>query len=846
MPVQSPARTKNHINYLFWLDSDGVLKKSDGASTQVISAGVRSFQTAHWAGAECIFYVTDNNALYSSQDATNWNFQGGNIQSIGVGEFKGGNAYLFSLTTGGLLQESTGQGWQPVTLGVKSFQVAPWAGKNYVFYLTNGGTLFSSFDGLNWANQGSHFTSFALGSMQGLDTLFALTSGGVLQRSVGNGWQTVASGIQSFQMAEWAASNYVFYLDSAGTLFSSPDGIHWANQGGPFQSFAVGSIQGTDELFALTAAGVLEQSTGSGYQTVASGVESFQMARWAGENFVFYLDSSATLFTSFDDVNWSNQGGPFQSFAVGRLQGVDYLFGLRGDGTLQRSTGNGWQTVASGVQSFQMARWAGAVYAFYLDNTNTLYTSPDGLNWTNQGGGITAFSVISLGAVDELFALSAAGTLQRSFGNGWLTVAGGVKAFQTSFWAGTNSAFYLTFGGTLYSSPDGANWSNQGSGIQAFAVGELNGRGTLFALTAAEVLQRSIGNGWQTVASGVRSMQMGFWAGENTVFYLSQAYTLFSSPDGVNWSNQGGPMRTFAVGSLQGIHSLFALTAGGVLQQSTGSGWNIVATAVVSFQMARWAGANYVFYSDSFHTLQTSPDGANWTQQDTLVQSFAVGNLRGNNELFDLSITGVFKQSIGGGWNTVSGNVDSFKMGDWAGANYVIYLTSGGTLLSSFNGASWTNQANNIASFELGNLAGANELFGLYSGGLLQRSTGNGWQTVAFDVRALQMGSWAGSNEVFYQDDFYTLFSSADGINFANQGSNILSFAVTTLNGVDYLFALTTSGVLQRSTGNFWISVATNVRFFILNSSNGVPFIEYFTFTKQAYTSADGFNWVLV
>jgi hypothetical protein len=848
--IDKPFPNGGAFNYLLVLDSNGRLTKSDGqaqdgSTSPVLAVGVADFQVAHWAGRQAILYLTVSHDLYTSFDGSSVSFQGSGILSFGVGQMVS-DGWLFALTGNGTLQKSNGNGWQTIATSVQELQVARWAGRDYAFYLDNSGTLYSTLDATNWNNQGTHLTSFAVGSLEGLDTLFALSATGVLQRSTGNGWQTVATDVQSFQMADWASYKFVFYLDSTGTLFSSLDGVNWSNQGGPFQSFAAGNLQGTDYLFALTGAGVLQSSTGAGWNTVASGVQTFQMGRWFGLNAVFFLDSSGALDYSTDGALWLNLATSIDSFALGNLGGTDYLFSLTGTGVLQMTTNVIWQTIASGVQSFRLARWAGANYVLYLNNANTLLTSRDASTWANQGSAIQSFAVTALRGVNTLLALTTAGGVQRSTGSVWQLVTSGVQSLRTSYWAGANYAFYLTFGGSLNSSVDGTTWLNQGTLIQSFAAGKLNGIGYLLALTAGGVFQDSTGNGWHMVATGVRKIQLEFWAGANYAFYLDGAYTLWTSPTGSNWANQGGPYRSFSVGSLRGIHYLFALTGGAVLQQSTGSGWQTASIGVVSFQMARWAGANYVVYVDSSHTLSSSPDGVTWTTQDTGVTSFAIAALRGSNVLFDLTPTGVFKSSTGGGWHTVALNVSSFQTGDWAGNHYAFYLTSSNSLFSTLNGSTWVNQATNIQSFQVGTLSGVGNLFGLTTQGQLERSTGSGWIPVALQVHSLQMGWWAGSNTVFYLDGSQTLYSSPDGVNWSNQGTGIVSFAVVTLNGTDFLFALTSGGELQRSTGNFWVNVAGNIRFFFLNSSAGVPIVTYLTRSGQGYSTNDGYSWTVV
>jgi hypothetical protein len=835
-------------NLLFVLDTNGNLTRTDGtdgtdgSSSPVEAVGVADFQIAHWAGTQTIFYLSTSHELYTSIWGLNFSFQGSGILSFGVAQMSG-DGWLFALTASGVVQKSNGNGWQTVSTTGQQLQVARWAGRDHAFYLDNNGTLYSTFNASTWSNQGSGLTSFAIGSPEGLDTLFALSATGTLQRSIGNGWQTIATGVQSFQMADWATYKFVFYLDSSGTLFSSLDGIHWSNQGGPYQSFGVGKLEGTDFLFVLTGAGVLESSTGSGYQTVATGVQSFRIAPWTGLTTVFYLDSSAALQYSVDGSLWFNLGTSIQSFATGNLGGTDYVFGLTGDGVLEKSQALIFQTVATGVQSMQIARWAGKTYAFSLDNTNTLRTSPDGSSWTNQGGGIDSFDVIALHGVNTLLGLTTAGVLQRSVGNGWVPVATGVQKFQTSYWAGANYAYYLTFSGNLMSSVDGFTWLNQGSLIQDFDLGKLNGIGYLFGLTSSGGFQRSTGSGWTTLAAGVRSIQMGFWAGTNNIFYLDAVGELWTSSTGTAWNFQGGPNRSFAVGSLQGVHYLFALTDTAVLQKSTGSGWQTASIGVVSFQMARWAGNNYVAYNDSAHDLATSLDGTNWVTQDTGVQSFAITNLHGNNELFDLTNTGILKSSIGGGWNIVSYNVTSFQAAHWAGARYAFYLTSAGSLFTTLNGANWTNQGSNFLAFQVASMSGVDMLFALTSAGTLQRSTGSGWIVIVGGARSLQLGYWAGANHVFYQDGLLNLYSSVDGVNWATQGSNITSYAIINLNGVDFLFALTSDGTLMRSTGNGFINVAGNVRFFYLNNPFGVPQVFYITKTGQRFSTTDGYSW---
>ena len=94
----------------------------------------------------------------------------------------------------------------------------------------------------------------------------------MLKESYGLGWSTQDTGVRSFAAENLNGVNYVFDLDSSGSVKSST-GSGWVTQDTGVRSFAAENLQGVNYVFDLNSSGTLKESRGraGSRRTPASG-----------------------------------------------------------------------------------------------------------------------------------------------------------------------------------------------------------------------------------------------------------------------------------------------------------------------------------------------------------------------------------------------------------------------------------------------------------------------------------------------------------------------------------------------------------------------------------------------
>lgn len=191
-----------------------------------------------------------------------------------------------------------------------------------------------------------------------------------------------------------------YSLDSNGWL--SVNGVQVWNQ---TQDFSFGN-DGT--LYWLSTYGLLERTTGQGWQTLGQEVEKYAVSE---VNSVYSLHADHWL--SVDGVRVWSQTADFSMSLDGSLNWLS-TFGL-----LQRNSGEGWETLGQEVVKYTVGE-GNRVYSLQAND----WLCVDGIPVWSQT------KDFALDVSGSLYWLSTYGLLQRQFEGSWETIERGVAAFE--------------------------------------------------------------------------------------------------------------------------------------------------------------------------------------------------------------------------------------------------------------------------------------------------------------------------------------------------------------------------------------------------------------------------------
>jgi hypothetical protein len=113
--------------------------------------------------------------------------------------------------------------------------------------------------------------------------------------------------------------------------------------------------------FNLNPGTQVQVKPGSGFTLNGSDVLSFALGTLQGTNQVFALTADGTLYGS-TDAGWVVEDSGVQSFALGSLGGINYLMDLESNGNLLATSGNGWQLEDTGVLDMTFQNIGGTNY----------------------------------------------------------------------------------------------------------------------------------------------------------------------------------------------------------------------------------------------------------------------------------------------------------------------------------------------------------------------------------------------------------------------------------------------------------------------------------------------------
>jgi hypothetical protein len=432
----------------------------------------------------------------------------------------------------------------------------------------------------------------------------------------------------------------------------------------------------------------------------------------AGGGKLVAVGDQRTILVSSNAVNWQ----PVSAGTTGRFCGVAYHDGLF------VAAGPGIWTSTNGVEWIQ--RHDGYLYAVAWENgvyvatgwLGTILTSTDGITWSNCVSGTSE----NLNAI--------------TYGNGTFVAAGGYftnSALLTSTdainWTNrTNGSDILAgvtcgngqfvavgfnfYGNTAVSltSPDGVIWTRHILGPAIYSAYGICFDQGLYALASANGLFTSTdGVNWTNRYAEFPNSFFAITPHEGGFVAVGNAGAIVSSPDGTNWIRQSGGTWQAMYGIAQGNNTLVAVgNRGATMRSVDGLNWtyhdlgsNDLLTAI-TFGQGRFVAVGSVYYAPTnAQTIYTSGDGINWNLQTVPILSY----------LNDVTFAdGTFVAVAGDGYGGQGRILTSTDAQTWKPStvetNYAIYgvgfgnglfvaVGAAGTILtSSDGGATWIGQ----------------------------------------------------------------------------------------------------------------------------------------------------------
>jgi len=397
--------------------------------------------------------------------------------------------------------------------------------------------------------------------------------------------------------------------------------------------------------------------------------------------------------------------------------------------------------------------WTGTQFVA-VGGLGTVLTSPDGLTWTVRNPGTTNnFMAVGSNGSLVVACTDAAGTnpgvytstdgitwgyaaSSSSFANcsrilnnkqSGLWVMGGFD-FAASSTNGTtwtksassvgqlyglifDGAQYVAAGGTLfgapaiYSSPDGLTWSLKSTYEAIASIARNPSTGLLVALTNTDKSMASADNGvtWAyggiTVASTSGFFSDVTWSPGLSAFVANSGQGLYSSTDGLNWT-QLGTYGNVCYGKVKASTTLLVtgctVNSGSVYSSTNGVTW-IKATTYPSTQGVIdvfWTGTQWVALGNG-GDISTSPDALTWVLQASGTTQPLYGLASSPSIMVVVGAGGTVLTSTNNGvtWTPQANPSGSTPLNRvvWTGTQFVA-VGSSGFEMTSTDGINWVAQ----------------------------------------------------------------------------------------------------------------------------------------------------------
>jgi hypothetical protein len=472
-----------------------------------------------------------------------------------------------------------------------------------------------------------------------------------------------------------------------------------------------------------------------------------------------------------------------------------------------------------------------------VGNNGAIETSPDGTNWTLQSSGITnSLAGIACGNGAYCAVCPTRAIIYSADGVTW-SRAPTLLSFNAI--AGSSYGFVAINSGTnvAYFSSNGRTWSTNSlpNPIPGW-------EGTVFQ---PEIV---------TYADGLFLIGGYIFQSGTTLFFY-----ILASPDGINWSANGGAFARypsdysfFMAGS--GSNTIAGGSAGlgnQFLQYSPdGINWSSLSNSVIPWnQLPATTGAygNGAYAMASSQSAWFSPDSFNWTGEAYTnpptgpVSTF--NSIAYNGSTYVVATSSSFVDSTGSAFSVESGT-PSLNSVVVFGSTFVGVGTNG-AVYQSANGVSWTKQTSNTANNLHGVAAGNSLLVAVGDSGAIQTSpNGTSWTSRT-------SGTSLALNGVVYSNGLYvavgqqgTILTSPDATTWTARSSGVMSnLLAVTYGPAGFLAAGVDGTILTSLNGVNWTQQNSDSSATLESASAGNGYYLVTGTYATVLTSFDGINW---
>jgi uncharacterized delta-60 repeat protein len=529
-------------------------------------------------------------------------------------------------------------------------------------YVTVGalGTILTSSDGLTWAT-GFSGTSYTLSNVAyGNNTFVAVGSGGtILTSATGTIWTSRTAGTTNNLQDVIFSNNTFIAVGGGGTILTSSDGIDWTSRN-----------SGTsNDLNKITYGNSIFVTVGNAGTILTSGDETIWTSRaslipdnlggvaFGNGTFVAVALARNTILTSTDGTTWTSGAAGSDLYGVAFGNNTFVTVGYYSGDLLTSTDGSTWTPAGTsfgplyGVtyinNAFMAVGWAGAIY-----------TSPNGLIPWTAGSGISATTLYG-----------------AAFGNNTFVAVG--------------------VGAILASGDGGATWTNGNSPAvgNRYQYGVAFGNGTFVSLqtgnTYLTFLTSGDGLNWTSNTTGYY-LPWNNWSvtyGNNTFVAVGNNHQIYTSSNGISWSQQTSPISQSFNGVTFGNNMFVTVgLTGTIITSPDGYTWTSRNSGTANNLSAVTYGNNtFVAVGGiSNSTILTSPDGITWTPRNSGTGAWLNGVAFGNNMFVAVGEVGTILVSRDGiTWtNSGSGTANRLNGVTFGNASFVV-VGDNGTILQS-------------------------------------------------------------------------------------------------------------------------------------------------------------------
>lgn len=558
---------------------------------------------------------------------------------------------------------------------------------------------------VNWKLVNPVPSGYLLSNVVANGNVFVATSGfnggsGIVTGTVRDG--NIAWSVSTFTTpccayatkAIWANNQWVA-IGSAGSIFTSPDGISWLARQSTVRTDLSNIIWTGNQLVVVGAGGTLLTSAdGISWVSRTSGTANLlHDVVWTGSQFVA-VGFGGTILSSPNGIQWTTQSaGTTDEFSKIIWTGQRLVVGSYNGSSLRSSAdGISWSTPAPNIGPVADIIWNGS--QVLAVGWSGFLTSPDAITWTLRSGGGSLTPNSSVWNGNQYVVVGEVGIATSSDGVVW--------TFQTKFtqlhgvtWTGTQF-IAVGFYGVILTSPDGVTWTSV-----APTNNSING------MTRTPTLWVAVGRGgsiitspdgitWTARNSGIptEDIMSVVWTGNQLVASGSTG-SIITSTDGIAWSVRASVGIYFNSIVWTGTQLVGVGAGGGIMTSTEGVQWTTRASGTTqTLTRIVWTGSQLVAVGN-VGSIQTSPDGVNWTARTSgialdIVDIAWSGTLllaAVNNNSVLSSVDGVsWLQTV----NVLSASVV------WTGQQWVNMFTFG-MVSTSPDGLTWTSYNQNWA-----------------------------------------------------------------------------------------------------------------------------------------------------